>query len=321
MDLRDCQKLASLIARVQPEPEDPFQTLHHIFEECGALARTMHDVERDGRAGAPPLQDLRAELIEVFLGLAGLANNYGMNLAEGLEARRRAFFQQHPHLVGADAPPAIPQRIERVTVYAASSQSARPSLLAAAEELGRLLALQGWAVVYGGGSIGLMGALSRGVRAHHGRIIGVILDRFITSGASDSEVPDMKTVSTMRSRKRGLEETGDAFICLPGGLGTLEEIFETLSFRHLGFHHKPIVMCNVEGFWDAALHQLERCFAEQLIPESSRSAYQIAATPVEAVEILLAWKPPSHAAPSQAAELASREPFTPAGPPDTQSPR
>ena len=176
----------------------------------------------------------------------------------------------------------------------------------AAEDLGRMLARQGWTAVYGGGSIGLMGALSRGVRDGNGQIVGVILDRFFESGVSDGEVPDMKMVSTMRSRKRGLEEAGDAFVCLPGGFGTLEELYETMSFRHLGFHHKPIVICNLEGFWDDALRQLERCFDEKLIPPTSRGAYQVAATPHEAMELLRAWRPPAGLSRSDAAELSGR---------------
>jgi hypothetical protein len=309
MDLRDCQKLAGLLARTRPEPDAPFKTLHRIFEECGELAQVVHALERDGGEGdaaSTRLGDLDTRLVELLLRLASLANNYGLDLAEGIEARRRDFFRHHPHLIDAEAPPAVPERIERVTVYAASSQSVPAGYLASAEELGRLLALQGWIAVYGGGSIGLMGALSRGVRAGNGQILGVILDRFITRGGLDEEATDMKTVSTMRSRKRGLEEAGDAFICLPGGLGTLEELFETLSFRHLGFHHKPIVICNVEGFWDDALRQLERCFTERMIPESSRSTYQVAATPAEAIELLRAWRPPVILAPSAAAELAGR---------------
>jgi uncharacterized protein (TIGR00730 family) len=303
MDLRDCQLLAQLYARTWPDPSDPLRALGRLMGESSELeaamrgsgGRTISAQARDGR--------LARELTELLLQLADLANRCGLDLAAQMEARRRAFFLQHPALAEEERPPAVPQRIERVTVYAASSRQARPSFLEAAEELGRLLAAEGWIAVYGGGSIGLMGALSQGVRRHGGTIEGVILDRFIERGVSDAEVPDMKTVSTMRSRKRGLEEDADAFVCLPGGLGTLEELFETLSFRHLGFHYKPIVMCNLEGFWDETLRQLERCFAERLIPESSRGTYQVVSTPAEAVELLRAWKPPAEAAPSQASEL------------------
>ena len=310
MDLRDCQRLASLVARTRSEPSDPTREIQGLAEQLGRLATEILASENNGSRGRTGPASLAETLSVAVVRLAGLANAFGIDLAENVETHRGAFFAHHPDLRDAEAPPVVPERIQSVTVYAASSQQAPPAYLEAAHELGRLIALEGWTAVYGGGSIGLMGALSRGVRAERGRIVGIILDRFITSGASDGEVPDMKTVSTMRSRKRGLEEAGDAFICLPGGLGTLEELFETMSFRHLGFHHKPVVLCNVAGFWDHALAQLERCFADRLIPESSRPTFQVADTPAAALDVLRAWSPPAHLRASEAAELEGQVPRT-----------
>ena len=124
MDLRDCQKLAGLVARTFPEPAAPFQTLARIFQDCGGLAQVVHAVERNGRRDSTepaPVDELRGRLAELLVSLADLANGFGLDLAEAMETRRRAFFEDHPELLSDEAPPAIPRQIEKVTVYAASS--------------------------------------------------------------------------------------------------------------------------------------------------------------------------------------------------------
>jgi len=172
-----------------------------------------------------------------------------------------------------------------LTVYCASSKRVAQNYLDVAIEMGRLIAQRGHTLVYGGGNIGLMGALAQAALMHGGRVRGVILAEFIEKGyAQDGH--EMHSVADMRSRKRGLDEFGDAYIALPGGFGTLEEILEMISFKQLGFHHKPIVFVNTNGYFDALLQQFERGFAEAFIHERFRDLYIAVATPVEALAII-----------------------------------
>lgn len=175
-----------------------------------------------------------------------------------------------------------PSRVLSLTVYCASSKHVAQRYLDVATELGRLIAQRGHTLVYGGGNIGLMGALAKATLAHGGKVRGVILAEFIEKGyAQDGH--EMHSVDDMRSRKRGLDEFGDAYIALPGGFGTLEEILEMISFKQLGFHHKPIVFVNTEGYFDGLLQQFARGFAEAFIHERFRDLYVVVATPAEAL--------------------------------------
>ncbi|HJY83713.1 MAG TPA: TIGR00730 family Rossman fold protein [Candidatus Binatia bacterium] len=172
-----------------------------------------------------------------------------------------------------------------LTVYCASSKRAPQLYVDVAAELGKLIARRGHTLVYGGGNIGLMDALAKAALAHGGKVKGVILTDFIDRGYANSG-HEMHSVDDMRSRKRGLDEFGDAYIALPGGFGTLEEILEVISFKQLGFHHKPIVFINTNGYFDHLLAQFERGFAEAFIHERFRDLYTAVATPQEALEVV-----------------------------------
>jgi uncharacterized protein (TIGR00730 family) len=178
-----------------------------------------------------------------------------------------------------------PARSLSLTVYCASSKRVPPLYLEAASDLGTLIASRGHTLVYGGGNIGLMGALATAALAHGGKVRGVILADFIDRGYATSG-HEMHSVDDMRSRKRGLDEFGDAYIALPGGFGTLEEILEIISFKQLGFHHKPIVFINTNNYFAGLLHQFEHGFAEAFIHERFRELYAVVATPQEALDII-----------------------------------
>jgi len=152
-----------------------------------------------------------------------------------------------------------------------------------AAELGKLIALRGHTLVYGGGNIGLMGALANSALARGGKVRGVILTDFIDRGYANSG-HEMHSVTDMRARKRGLDEFGDAYIALPGGFGTLEEILEIISFKQLGFHHKPIVFVNTNDYFAGLLRQFDRGFAEAFIHERFRDLYTVTTTPREALD-------------------------------------
>jgi uncharacterized protein (TIGR00730 family) len=130
-----------------------------------------------------------------------------------------------------------------------------------------------------------MAALANAALAHGGRVRGVILAEFIERGyATDGH--EMHSVTDMRLRKRGLDEFGDAYIALPGGFGTLEEILEMISFKQLGLHHKPIVLVNTNGYFEGLLCQFERGFSEAFIHERFRDLYTVVDTPQAALDVI-----------------------------------
>jgi hypothetical protein len=153
--------------------------------------------------------------------------------------------------------------LRSVTVYAGSSRAALPAHLELARALGRGIAQHGWVLVYGGAEIGLMGALADAALEAGGRVEGVILDTF--ARVAHARLHDLVTVADMRARKAGLAHRGDAYVVLPGGFGTLEELSEILVERQLGLHHRPLLLVNHEGFWDPLLEQVERQVAAGLV--------------------------------------------------------
>jgi uncharacterized protein (TIGR00730 family) len=182
----------------------------------------------------------------------------------------------------------------RVTVYASSSERIDRAYFAVAEELGRRIAEQGFELVFGGGRYGLMGAVSRGARNAGGAVRGVILQQFIDKNVHCTETAAMQSVTDMRLRKRGLDEAGDAYVALPGGLGTLEEVLEILSFKQIGLHGKPVVLLDAMGYWGPLLAMLERGFAEGFIQSHYRGIYTVAADPAAAIAQIVGaapWRP------------------------------
>jgi uncharacterized protein (TIGR00730 family) len=152
----------------------------------------------------------------------------------------------------------------RIAVFCAASKRAPDDLLAAARLVGAEIARRGHVLIYGGGRTGLMGALADAALGAGGRVQGVILRDFIEQDVHHTGLSELHSVNDMRARKAGLDARADAFVALPGGLGTLEELLEILSFRKLGLHHRPLVLLNLRGFYDGLLAQLERGIAEQL---------------------------------------------------------
>src|SRR5512134_1372168 len=135
--------------------------------------------------------------------------------------------------------------MRRVCVFCGANPGARPAYAAAAEELARLLAAERIGVVYGGGAVGLMGKLADAVLAHRGQIIGVIPQALVRKEIGHPGVDDLRVVESMHERKATMAELSDAFIALPGGLGTLEELFEVYTWAQLGLHQKPCGLLDV----------------------------------------------------------------------------
>jgi len=156
-------------------------------------------------------------------------------------------------------------KIKTVCVYCGSGPGTNPRFIEAAVALGKALADSAIRLVYGGGSIGLMGALATSVLDHGGAVTGIIPD-FLTSRENAlSRVQEMIVTPDMHERKRLMFERSDAFVALPGGIGTLEELVEQLTWQQLGRHSKPILIANIDGFWEPLLALLTHMRATQFI--------------------------------------------------------
>ena len=174
------------------------------------------------------------------------------------------------------------RRLDSVCVYCSSSNAAAPSYLAAADQLGTILANEGLRLVYGGGGVGLMGACARAAHAAGGRVLGII-PHFLTSHERPLKTVETIVVNSMHERKMMLFEESDAFAILPGGIGTLEEVVELLSWRRLGLHAKPIVFLNLDHFWDPMFELLQHILDQNLVPPEFAEVW----TSVDKVEDIL----------------------------------
>lgn len=173
----------------------------------------------------------------------------------------------------------------RITVFCGSSRRSPERYLSAARALGREIAERRHVLVYGGAKIGLMGAVADAALAAGGIVRGVILRDFIDRGDVHHPDVEMESVDDMRARKAGLDGGGDAFITLPGGLGTLEELTEMMSFRQLGLHHRPLVLLNTLGYFDPFLHQVDHAVAEGFVRPEHRDMVSVTEDPAEAVTL------------------------------------
>lgn len=163
-------------------------------------------------------------------------------------------------------------------VYCASSDRIDPKYAAAAEQLGRELVARGWGLVYGGGKTGLMGAVARGTKAAGGRVVGVIPEFMKARELAFDEADELVTVITLRERKLLMEARADAFVTLPGGWGTLEEVMEILTLRQLDVVKKPCVFYNQDGFYDDLIRLFERMLAEKFFKPSNMDLFRMAAS-------------------------------------------
>lgn len=163
-------------------------------------------------------------------------------------------------------------------VYCASSDRLDPKYYAAAAELGREMVVRGWGLVYGGGKTGTMGAVARAVKQNGGHVVGVIPEFMKARELAYDEADELVTVITMRERKLLMETRADAFVALPGGWGTLEEMLEILTLRQLDVVKKPCVFLNQDGFYDPLLQLFDRMLAEKFFKPSNMSLFRVANT-------------------------------------------
>ena len=165
--------------------------------------------------------------------------------------------------------------MERICVFCGASPGARPAYRQAAEQLAGLLVERGVGVVYGGGGVGLMGALADAVLAEGGEITGVIPRSLVEREIAHAEVTDMRVVGSMHERKALMADLADAFVALPGGIGTLEELFEVYTWAQLGLHQKPCALLNVAGYYDALADFLAHAANERFLREETRELLMV----------------------------------------------
>jgi uncharacterized protein (TIGR00730 family) len=176
--------------------------------------------------------------------------------------------------------------IRNVTVYCASSRRLAEVYREAATSLGRAIALRGWGLIYGGDRAGLMGLVADGAAGAGGNVIGIMPERMMTADIVNERCSEMVVARDMRHRKEMLEARGDAMVALPGGLGTLEEFFEAVVGRQLGFHSKPIVLLNIAGYFLPLLAMVEHGIEHQFIKAECRELFFVAGSVEEAIGYL-----------------------------------
>jgi uncharacterized protein (TIGR00730 family) len=169
--------------------------------------------------------------------------------------------------------------MKRICVFCGSSPGARPEYVLAAQELGRLLAGKKIALVYGGACVGMMGALASASVEAGGEVTGIMPGALVKKEVAYTGLKDLRIVETMHERKAMMAELSDGFIALPGGLGTIEEFFEVLTWAQLGMHKKPCGLLNVSGYFDTLASFINHAVAQQFISESSRSLVIMENTP------------------------------------------
>lgn len=169
-------------------------------------------------------------------------------------------------------------------MYAGANAGGNPRFLEATQLLGTLLAEHGITAVYGGGNIGLMRALADAVLLGNGHIIGVIPHFFVQRGLKHHGVQDMRTVATMHERKALMADLADGFIALPGGLGTLEEIVEILTWAQIGLHAKPVGLLNVDGFYQPLLDFIQHMTAQGFLKPIRSDWLLVDSSPPELLE-------------------------------------
>ena len=173
-----------------------------------------------------------------------------------------------------------------ICVFCASSANIDSHYLEAARDLGGLLAREGWRCVNGGGAVGLMGALTDGVLDAGGKVTGVIPKFMVDNGWCYDRLDDVVITADMHQRKQMMSEMASAVIAMPGGVGTLEELLETLTWRQLGLVKVPIIILNTMGYYDPLLAMLHQAIDEGFMKESHARLWRVAATPAEAVALL-----------------------------------
>jgi uncharacterized protein (TIGR00730 family) len=183
--------------------------------------------------------------------------------------------------------------MDAVCVFCGSRDGNDPAYVAAARETGAAIARRGWKLVYGGGHVGLMGALADAALAAGGEVIGVMPRALLTREVAHPGITRLHLVTSMHRRKALMSSLSDAFLTLPGGYGTLEEFFETLTWAQLGLHTKPCALLDVAGYWDPLLAMVDNTIVEGFVPEEHRRLILTSHDPDALLDRMAAYIPPA----------------------------
>ena len=182
--------------------------------------------------------------------------------------------------------------LKRICVFCGSSPGSDPAYAAAARLLGRTLAAEGIGLVYGGGNVGMMGELANAVVAAGGKVTGVIPEALMAREVALTELDDLRVVDSMHSRKALMADLSDGFIALPGGIGTLEEFIEVLTWAQLGLHDKPCALFNTKGYFNTLLHFIDNIVAAKFMADAHRQLVLTAEEPAPLLEAMRTFAPP-----------------------------
>jgi uncharacterized protein (TIGR00730 family) len=183
--------------------------------------------------------------------------------------------------------------LSSVCVFCGSNGGADPAYLAAAEAVGAGLAQRGIRIVYGGGRVGLMGALADSARAAGGEVVGVMPQALVDREIGHTGIDDLRVVDTMHERKALMVELSDAFVALPGGIGTLEELFEVYTWAQLGIHAKPLALLDVAGYYEPLAAFLDHAVAQRFLRAETRGMLAVADSIEGVLETFERWRPPA----------------------------
>lgn len=181
----------------------------------------------------------------------------------------------------------------RVCVFCGSSSGASPAFASAARSLGATLVARGMGLVYGGGRVGLMGVVADAVLAAGGEVVGVIPRHLADLEVAHQGLDDLRMVGSMHERKFAMADLADAFIALPGGLGTFEELLEVATWTQLGLHAKPVGVLDVDGFYRPLLDLLDGAATAGFLRPAHRDLLQVGTEPGALLDALAAWTPPT----------------------------
>ena len=184
-------------------------------------------------------------------------------------------------------------QIQRITVFTGSAVGNSTSYLEAVQDFARVVAEAGYGVVFGGGHVGLMGALADAALGAGTEVIGVMPQSLVNGEIAHEGLTSLEIVDDMHARKMRMAELGDAFVALPGGAGTLEELFEAWTWQQLGIHANPVALYNVDGFWDPLISMVEHMTHTGFIRESFQNALIVAHDPHELLAAIERWEPPA----------------------------
>lgn len=175
-----------------------------------------------------------------------------------------------------------------VCVYCGSRHGTKPAYRAAAQALGSAIGGRGWQLVYGGGNVGLMGTVADAVLAAGGHVVGVIPESLMRREVGHAGLQELHVVSTMHLRKQMMAERADAFVALPGGIGTLEELYEVWTWRQLGYHDQPIGLLNTAGYYDALLAFMRHTVTEGFLSADQHASLRVGDDPLVLLDELAA---------------------------------